>query len=103
MALTMKLAGMLAPNKLIGRTVWSSPQWGEDNSEEKANCARCKCFVPSYPGTEYDPSNQKTYDRLTSGRCGQLRVLAAYGEKTPNCKTYYYCNFFERKEKEDGQ
>jgi hypothetical protein len=50
----------------------------------------------------YDPADQKSYERLTSGKCGNLRILAAYGDKTPHCKTYFYCNKFEEKEKENG-
>jgi hypothetical protein len=95
MSVSKKLIGVLKPNALIGRTVWSSPQRGEC-------CNLCKYFVHGNPSAEYDPGDQKSWRPFVSGRCGNLRVLAAYGDKTPHCRTYFTCNKFEEKEKENG-
>lgn len=80
-----RIEGMMNPNRLIGRTVWSSSQNG-------LACASCKYWVPDNPDSVYD----------SAGRCGNLRVLAAYGEETPHARSYFYCNKYKAKEKEDG-
>ena len=81
-------------NMLIGRTVWSSSQNG-------LACASCKYWVPSNPDSVYDPADQESYQEITTGRCGNLRVLAAYGEKTPHARSYFYCNKYKAKEMEE--
>lgn len=91
----IKLAGVLNPNALINRTVWSTPQKG-------LCCNLCKYYVTTHPYAQYDPADQQSFKDCTSGKCSNLRILAAYGEKTPHCRTYFYCNKFEEKEKEDG-
>lgn len=98
-----KVLGVVKPNALISRTVWSTPQAGMLG--RKNCCYICKYFVKSYPDAEYDPAIQKTYAECTAGKCSHIRILAAYGERTAHVKTYFYCNMFvfnEEKEKENG-
>jgi hypothetical protein len=83
------------PNKYLGRTVWNSPQKG-------LACANCKWWAPSHPEVRYDPASQRSYDLLTKGRCGQLRIAAMFGGPPP-VNSYYYCNYYERKEKDHGK
>lgn len=88
------IAGILKPNALIGRTVWSSPQGG-------LSCHLCKYWSPDYPkGIEnYDPAIQETWYQVVNGKCGNLRIMAAY-KKVPKMQSFYYCSFYEEKEKE---
>jgi hypothetical protein len=97
---------------LIGRTVWSSPQHVKDG-EEKC-CIGCKFYANAglkYINQKYSEltidyvarRQHQKYLEATVGHCQNLRIWAASGEeKPPNIRSYYYCNFFERKEKEDG-
>lgn len=71
---SLKLDGMLNPNALIKRTVWSSPQ----------GIKACRTCV-------YWAAN----------KCGNLTIMAAYG-KVPSMDATYYCNFHVSKEKDDG-
>jgi hypothetical protein len=81
------------PNKHLGRTVWNSPQRG-------SACANCKWWAPKYPDDMYDPADQASYERITSGFCGQLRIAAMFNGPPP-IKSYYYCNYY--KEMENGK
>lgn len=83
------------PNKYLGRTVWNSPQKG-------LACANCKWWAPSHPDVQYDPEDQRSYDLVCSGICGQLRIAAMFGGPPP-VYSYYYCNYYERKEKDHGK
>ena len=79
------------PNAILKRSVWSTPQKGQ-------SCHLCKFWAPRYT-VEYDPADQRTYEKLIDGRCQNLRIWAAYGEPV-SMRSYYSCNFY--KEKEDG-
>lgn len=75
-SIRQKLDGILNPNALINRTVWSTPQ---EVGHRMECCLFCKYYVV--------------------GKCSDLRVMAAYG-KAPTMHNYYTCSYF--KEKEDG-
>ena len=92
-----KLLGILKPNALIGRTVWSSPQGG-------LSCHLCKYWAPDNPEgiNVYDPTVQESWFQLVNGKCSNLRVMAAYG-KVPTVRSFFYCTLYEEKEKEDGE
>lgn len=96
--LSQKLRGVLNPNALINRTVWSSPQGTGDYKE---CCHRCKYWAAKYPNLEDDPTHKKYYGKVTDGKCGNLRIMAAY-KNAPQMRSYYSCNFYEEKEKENG-
>lgn len=94
-SIRQRLQVVLNANALINRTVWSSPQRGEA-------CSHCKYWVPIDPDVEYDPALQETYMQLTTGMCSDLRIMAAYKGVVP-MRSYYYCSFFEEKEKDNGK
>ncbi len=69
------------PNAKLGRTIWSAPQRG-------LSCKLCAFFVKGSDGL--------------AGKCMHLRIWAAYGrDQAPWTYSYYYCNFYEEKEKEN--
>lgn len=67
-------------------------------------CHLCKYWSPSYPQgiKHYDPAKSDSWYQVVSGKCGNLRIMAAY-KKVPTTSSYYYCNFYEEKEKDDGR
>lgn len=100
-AIRDKLLGVLNPNALLKRTVWSSPQ-GTGAVGRKRHCASCKHWVATYPDARYDPADQKTYEAISTGQCSNLRIMAAY-EKPPTMRSYYCCSYWKAKEKENGK
>lgn len=93
----------LKPNAILHRTVWSSPQLGEQ-------CSKCIHYASHHTEVSALTVVKPTWFLLGGyqemykgpkefGVCQNLRIWAAYGgERAPITRSYYYCNYFEEKE-----
>lgn len=112
MKLDVRSMDDLAPNKLLNRTVWSSPQF-DQGTNTRNSCENCKYFyhpVIGVPEESEAVRALRSYDRIKKhwmqmkrvmGQCTHLRIHAAFNKEV-FMRCYEYCNYWELKEKENG-
>ena len=95
--------GNAKPNKVLGRTVWSTPQTYAGKGIP-ACCNSCKFFANHHVKvSELARHDVKGIvaeeEAMTFGACQNVRIWAAFGkERAPITRSYHYCNFYEEKE-----
>lgn len=85
------------PNRVLKRTVWSSPQ-------NNRCCNLCVSFGAhdakvSELNRNVVMGTSQEREKLTFGRCQNVRIWAAMGkDQPPITRSYYCCNYFKEKD-----